>query len=232
MPSQLPAQSTSQAASSLQIESFEIGPFPNNLYLLRDEAAREFVVVDPSIESEAALARGQELVAGGYTLRAIWYTHGLVDHVHDYAMWKAAFAAPVAMHEADDFLLEHLHEQSIWLGLPRARPVAVDLRFHDGQSVHVGGHAAGVLHLPGHSPGSVAFYFADANVVISGDVLFRGSIGRTDLPGCDNAQMQNSLHRIAALPAATRVLSGHGEETTIAAELQSNPFLRNLKTTN
>lgn len=224
-----PTQRFSFPASSLQIESFEIGPFPNNLYFVLDETTRDFIVVDPSIESEAAIARAQELIETGYALRAIWNTHGHVDHVHDNALWKETFSVPIGMHQADDFLLQFLHEQSIWLGLPPARPVAVDFRFEDGQTVKVGGHSAGVLHIPGHSPGSVGFYFQDAGVIISGDVLFRGSIGRTDLPGCDNAQMQNSLQRLAALPPATRVLSGHGADTTIEHELRANPFLEDLR---
>jgi glyoxylase-like metal-dependent hydrolase (beta-lactamase superfamily II) len=211
------------------IERFVVGPFPNNLYIVRDESAREFIVVDPSVESEAALHRARELVQSGYSLRAVWITHGHVDHVHDNALWKEAFGAPIVMHEADDFLLEYLREQSIWLGLPPAEPVAVDDRFHDGQAVSVGAMTATVLHLPGHSPGSVAFHFPEAGVVISGDVLFRGSVGRTDLPGCDAGQLQHSLRRLAALPPATLVLPGHNALTTIENELRDNPFLLELK---
>lgn len=224
-----PLVQTSTPALPDFIEYFVVGPFPNNLYLVRDDSARAFVVIDPSIESEAALQRARELVQSGYTLRAIWNTHGHVDHIHDNAPWKEEFGAPIAMHQADDFLLQHLHEQSIWLGLPPAEPVAADERFHDGQTVAVGSLSAQVLHVPGHSPGSVAFYFSETDVVISGDVLFRGSVGRTDLPGCDAAQLRNSLQRLAALSPKTLVLPGHNEFTTIANELDSNPFLQNLK---
>ena len=214
---------------SLTIETFEIGPFPNNLYLVCDESTREFVVIDPSIESQGALQRAQELVAGGYALRAIWNTHGHVDHVHDNALWRAAFSAPILMHEADDFLLQHLHEQSIWLGLPPAQPVQPDARFQDNEILRVGSQEAQALHVPGHSPGSIAFYFESAGIIISGDVLFRGSVGRTDLPGCDNAQLQDSLRRLAALPPETQVLPGHGPATTIGEELKTNPFLQELQ---
>jgi glyoxylase-like metal-dependent hydrolase (beta-lactamase superfamily II) len=213
----------------LKIETFIVGSFPNNLYLLIDEVAHAFVVVDPSLESEPALQRAQQLVSEGFALQAIWNTHGHVDHVHDNALWKEYFPkTPIVMHEADDFLLDHLREQSIWLGLPPVDPVPADDRFFDGQTVQMGSLLAKVLHVPGHSPGSVAFYFECENVVLSGDVLFAGSIGRYDLPGADYKQLQQSLARLAALPPQTKVLSGHGAATTIGEEFESNPYLRNI----
>lgn len=214
---------------SLYIESFEIGPFPNNLYLLIDQKAREVIVIDPSIDSDAAITRIQELEKEGITLKAIWNTHGHLDHVYDNERWKELFPVPISMHQDDVFLLEHLREQAIWLGLPQVNPVTPDQFFEDGQTVSIGHHTAQVLHTPGHSPGSVSLYFADEKIVFVGDVLFRGSVGRTDLPGCSSAQLQESLQRLAALPADTRVLTGHGEETTIADELATNPYLEFLR---
>lgn len=214
---------------SLRIESFEIGPFPNNLYLLIDEAAREVVVIDPSIQSDEPLARVRELEKDGLALSAIWNTHGHLDHIYDNAQWKELFDVPVLMHEADTFFLENLREQAIWLGLPPTQPVAPDRFLQAGETLAIGSHAARVLHTPGHSPGSVAFYFADDDLIFSGDVLFQGSVGRTDLPGCDGSELQNSLRTVAALPPQTRVLSGHGAPTTVAAELASNPFLTFLR---
>lgn len=214
---------------SLQFETFVVGPFPNNLYLVRDDAARELVVIDPSIKSEAALARVSQLRADGYGLKAIWNTHGHLDHVYDNARWREFFQAPILMHQADLFLLEHLREQAIWLGLPPANPVAPDQFLQAGQTLSLGAHQAGVLHLPGHSPGSVAFYFAEENLIFSGDVLFKNSVGRTDLPGCDERELQKSLRILAALPDKTRVLSGHGAATTIEAERAANPFLSFLR---
>lgn len=214
---------------SLYIESFEIGPFPNNLYLLIDQKSREVVVIDPSIDSDAAIARIQELEKEGITLKAIWNTHGHLDHVYDNERWKELFPVPISMHQDDVFLLDHLREQAIWLGLPPVNPVTPDLFFEEGQTVSIGQHTAQVLHTPGHSPGSVSLYFADEKIVFVGDVLFRGSVGRTDLPGCSSTQLQESLKRLASLPPDTRVLTGHGEETTIADELASNPFLDFLR---
>lgn len=214
---------------SLRFETFVVGPFPNNSYLLRDEISREFVVVDPSIQSEAAIARAHQLQSDGYTLKAIWNTHGHLDHVYDNARWKEEFQVPIWMHQDDIFLLEHLREQAIWLGLPPGNPIAPDHFLHAGQTLHIGQHTAGVLWLPGHSPGSVAFYFAEHNLVFSGDVLFQNSVGRVDLPGCDESALKESLRTLAALPPATHVLTGHGASTSIAAERAANPFLGFLR---
>ena len=214
---------------SLQFETFIVGPFPNNLYLVRDETSRQMIVIDPSIQSDAALARAAQLQAEGYTLEAIWNTHGHLDHVYDDARWKAFFSAPIFLHQSDVFLLEHLREQAIWLGLSPAQHFAPDHFLNAENDLKLGAHAAQVLPLPGHSPGSVAFYFAELHLLFSGDVLFQNSIGRTDLPGCNAAQLQNSLRILAALPPQTRVLSGHGEATTIGDELKSNPFLGFLR---
>ncbi len=211
---------------SLLIETFVVGPFPNNLYLLTDTQSRKSVVIDPSIESETVIEHVRQ---GGTDLRAIWNTHGHLDHVYDNALWKKQFDAPIWMHEADAFLLEHLREQAIWLGLPPGNPVPIDQTFQDNQTVSIGEHSAQILHTPGHSPGSVSLYFADQSVLFGGDVLFQGSVGRTDLPGCDNSQLQSSLRTLMQLPPQTRVLSGHGDETTLGEELHSNPFLEFLR---
>ena len=210
---------------SLRFETFVVGPFPNNLYLLRDEISREFVVIDPSIQSEAALSRAHQLQSDGYALKAIWNTHGHLDHVYDNARWKEEFQVPIWMHQDDVFLLDHLREQAIWIGLPAGNPMMPEHFLHAGQTLTIGRHEAGVLWLPGHSPGSVAFHFAQQNLIFSGDVLFRNSIGRTDLPGCDENVLKESLRTLAALPDSTRVLTGHGASTSIAAERAVNPFL-------
>lgn len=208
----------------LRIETFVVGPLPNNLYLLLDDQAREAVVVDPSIGSEAALERMRELQKQGVKLAAIWNTHGHFDHVYDNAAWKSEFDVPLGMHDGDLFWTQRLREQALWFGLPTPQSVAPDFSFEDGQIVRVGTHAARVMHTPGHSPGSVSFLFEDQNACVSGDVLFRGSVGRTDLPGCSVEELRLSLKRLSELPAPTRILSGHGDATTIGEEM-TNPFL-------
>jgi len=210
----------------LHIETFVVGPLPNNLYLLHDDIARQAVIIDPSIGSAAAVQQMKSLRNSGVLLSAIWNTHGHFDHVYDNALWKHEFDVPLVMHADDNFLLERLMQQAMWFGMESTERVVPDAAFHDGQIVRVGSHAARVIHTPGHSPGSVSFYFENDGVCVSGDVLFRGSVGRTDLPGCAPDELQISLRKLAALPAATRILSGHGDETTIEHELAHNPYLR------
>jgi len=211
---------------SLHIETFVVGPLTNNLYLLIDDAAREVVLIDPSINSDAALEHMKRLRQDGLHLSAIWLTHGHFDHVYDTALWRDEFPAPLFMHRADEFWLQRLREQSLWMNLPAPRPVAPDHWIEAGAPFSVGQHHARVLHTPGHSPGSVSFLLEEQNVCISGDVLFRGSAGRTDLPGCSEAELADSLSQLCSLPDATRVLPGHGAATTIGAEKATNPFCR------
>lgn len=211
---------------SFSIQTFVVGPMPNNLYLLLDHDAREIVVVDPSIGSEAALVRVRELQNNGYRLSAIWNTHGHFDHIYDNAAWKAEFNAPILMHEADNLFVDRLREQSLFFGMAAPEVALPDASIEIGQTLRVGTHAAQVIHTPGHSPGSVSFLFSEHKAVISGDVLFQNSIGRTDLPGCSMSQLNESLRTLCALPPDTRVLAGHTDETTIGQEIAQNPFVR------
>jgi hydroxyacylglutathione hydrolase len=211
---------------SFSIETFVVGPMPNNLYLLLDHGVREVVVVDPSIGSDAARAHVRELQNDDYRLAAIWNTHGHFDHVYDNAAWKAEFGAPILMHHGDAFFLERLREQSLFFGMAPPEVVPADAPIEIGDTLRVGNHAARVLHTPGHSPGSVSFLFPEHGAIISGDVLFQNSVGRTDLPGCSVEQLNDSLRTLCALPPETRVLPGHYGETTVGAEIAQNPYVR------
>ncbi len=218
----------SSQASALQIETFVSGPLQTNTFLLIDTQLQQFVVIDPSIQSDAALARAQELQKSGNTLQAIWNTHGHFDHIYDNARWKKVFGAPVWAHAGDEFFLENLGEQSIWFGLPAPETTAIDHFLNDGDTLKVGDFACRVLFLPGHSPGSVGFYFEAQNLCIQGDVLFEGSVGRTDLPASNERDLAVSVRRLFELPPQTQILTGHGAATTIAAEKRDNTIARAL----
>lgn len=214
---------------SLQFETFNIGPMDNNLYMVIDEDAKEFVVIDPSLESDPAVERAEALISAGYRFVAIWNTHGHFDHVYDNARWKAAFGAPLYAHPDDGFFLEHLREQAIWFGFPQPEVAKPDFAIEpETEQLKVGGYAPQVISIPGHSPGSVGFYFREAHVCIAGDVLFAGSVGRADLPGASEARLASSVRRLLHLPAETRILPGHGPETTVAAELATNDVAKDL----
>lgn len=210
----------------LQIFCQNCGPLATNAYLLHETDANVLVIVDPATGADELLARARSLVAEGAHFAAIWNTHGHFDHVYDNALWKSEFKAPLLAHPADAFFLEHLREQSLWFGLPAPEVVQADAELHEGDTLEIGTEKARVWELPGHSPGSVAFDFGGFWIV--GDVLFQGSVGRTDLPGGSARVLANSIERLWQLPDATVILPGHGESTSIGAEKQSNEVARQL----
>ena len=208
-------------ASELEIVALPNGQFAENCYILADRDTRRAVLIDPGEEARRFLA---ELDTRGLALEAIWLTHGHVDHIMGVAEVKAATGVPVYLHPADRALYDALPQQGSWMGLVLDTPPPPDHSLADGQTLHFGRHQFTVRHTPGHSPGSVSFLGRD--VIFGGDVLFSGSIGRTDLPGGDFATLLQSLQSVfLTLPDSTVVLSGHGPETTIGVERMTNPFL-------
>jgi glyoxylase-like metal-dependent hydrolase (beta-lactamase superfamily II) len=207
----------------VRITPFVVGPLQENCYLLVDEQAGEAVLIDPGDEAER-LAQAVEV--SGARLAAIWLTHAHVDHVGAVAALVERFNVPVALHPLDRPLYDRAPEIGTMYGmriLPLPEPT---MALAEGDVMRVGTLQFAVQHLPGHAPGHVAFIGHD--VMFSGDLLFAGSIGRTDLPLCDPRAMRRSLERLSLLPAETTVYCGHGPHTTIARELSSNPFLSGL----
>lgn len=199
------------------------GVFVENCYLVADAESREAVMVDPGEESPRFLA---ELKRRGWMLKAIWLTHAHIDHILGVGDVKARTGVPVLLHPADHQMYHGLARQAALFGLPGvADPPPLDGELVEGQKVSIGRFSFDVVHTPGHSPGSVSFL--GHGLALSGDVLFAGSIGRTDLPGGSMQVLEQSIRRrLYALPDETRVLSGHGPETTIGVEKRSNPFVR------
>jgi hydroxyacylglutathione hydrolase len=208
-------------ASRLRIQQLTVGPLEENCWLLADPASGGAILVDPGDESDRLL---QAVAESGTTLRGIWLTHAHFDHVGGVAGIIRAQPVPIWLHPLDQPLYERASVSAARWGLEVENPPPADHPLAEGGQVHLGAYAFDVWHLPGHAPGHVAF--VGHGLAISGDVLFAGSIGRTDLPLCDPAAMQASLTRMATLDEGTRVLSGHGVTTTIGRELATNPFLR------
>jgi hydroxyacylglutathione hydrolase len=198
------------------------GVFAENCYVIVDEQARECAIVDPGEEAGLILHKVQET---GAKPVAIWLTHAHLDHVLGVPRVAAETGVPVWLHPADRPLYDAVPEQAAWFGLapPGALP-APDRELVPGGEVRVGDLRFEVRHAPGHSPGSVCL--VGHGVALDGDVLFAGSIGRTDLPGGDFETLIASIEReLLPLPDDTILYSGHGPETTIGRERRTNPFL-------
>jgi hydroxyacylglutathione hydrolase len=206
------------------LESFPVGPLRCNCTILGDEITHEAMVVDPGDNIPEILSRLQK---HGLTLRQIVVTHAHIDHVGGAALLKKLTGAPVFLNKRDLGLLSAMEMQAGWLGVPTPEVMPPDASADDGVAVGLTSLPGEVLHTPGHTPGSICLLFPEQHLLLAGDTLFAGSIGRTDLPGGDGRQILRSLRdRLLVLPDATRVVPGHGPETTIGEERQSNPFLQ------
>jgi glyoxylase-like metal-dependent hydrolase (beta-lactamase superfamily II) len=204
---------------STEVLVIPIGPLRTNVALLGDSARREAVVIDPAIPSLERLTR--ELATRGWRLVLALSTHGHWDHTGELAALSAHIHAtenrvlPIAVHAFD----RHRLETPQPLAAPFPIPAIVPTReLADGDRITAGAIDLQVLHTPGHTEGSISLLDATAGVLYSGDTLFRGAWGRTDLPGGDASAMLASLERLAAIDERTRVIPGHGRETTIGAE--------------
>ena len=193
-------------------------------YLVADEQSGEAVIFDAPNDTVAPLL--DEVARRGWTLTGLWLTHGHFDHVADHAIVTGRFpAAKLLMHPLDEPKLQD--PRSAVFTLPFVIPPrSADQPLAGGQTLSIGSIAVRVIHTPGHSPGHVSFYFPNEATLIGGDLILMNSVGRTDLPDSDEAQLFESLRSVMRLPPETRLLPGHGHESTLAEELQLNPYVR------
>ena len=207
--------------SDLEVVSLPNGRFVQNCYLVADRGTGEAVMIDPGEEPAMFLA---ELATRGWSLQAIWLTHAHVDHIIGVGAVRHATGAPIHLHPLDRPIYDALPQFGQWVGVQLDPPPPPGAELQAGQVLRVGGTSFEVRFTPGHSPGSVSF--VGGGRVFSGDVLFNGSIGRTDLPGGDLATLMASIQtQLLSLPDSTIVHSGHGADTTIGVERVTNPFL-------
>jgi hydroxyacylglutathione hydrolase len=202
------------------VAQITVGSFQENCYLVADPESNAIAIVDPGSEADRIIA---EVEKTGRDPEAIWITHAHVDHIGAISPIKRRWDVPVWLHPLDEPLYRVGGMQAKLYGIPYEEPPPPEKQFADGATVRLGSLELRILHAPGHAPGHVVIH-GHGNALV-GDCLFAGSIGRTDLPFSNGAQLEASLARIAALPAETVVHPGHGDATTIGEERLSNPFL-------
>lgn len=204
------------------IHTLPVGPFQMNCYVVADETTRDAVIIDPGDEVEeiVGLVRRE-----GLKVHALLLTHGHVDHVLHAQDAKDALGVPLFAHPDDLPLIARAPEQAMFFGLRPGRVAQVDGPLEEGVAFQAGTLTFRVLHTPGHSPGGVTLAIGQAAFV--GDSVFAGSIGRTDLPGCDHGSLVRSIrNKIYSLPDETVLYPGHGPATTVGEEKRTNPFVR------
>ncbi len=206
-------------------EIFPVGPLACNCSILADETTRRATVIDPGADVQKILAILKE---HHLAVEQIIITHAHIDHVGGAAQLKRLTGAPIYMNQNDLPLLKLMDIQAGWLGVAAPEVATPDVDASDLLTLRIAEEPAQVLHTPGHTEGSICLHVPGSQLLLAGDTLFAGSIGRTDLPGGDLKKILRSLkERLLRLPDETRVIPGHGAPTTIGQERDTNPFLTN-----
>ena len=204
-------------------EILAVGPLQCNCSILGDEHSHEAIVVDPGDDIPRILAL---LAKHSLTVKQIVVTHAHIDHIAGAHRLKQLTGAPILYNKHDLAQVKMMDVQATWLGVPTPTVQAPDDTLDDGKLITITGLTGSILHTPGHTEGSVCLYLPDQTLLLAGDTLFAGSIGRTDLPGGDGRKILRSIReRLLTLPDPVIVIPGHGNKTTIAEERATNPFL-------
>ncbi len=204
-------------------EILPVGALQCNCSILGDEASHEAIVVDPGDDIPRILAI---LERHHLTVKQILITHAHIDHIAGAARLKKLTGAPILYNPRDLPLVKMMDMQAGWLGIATPEVLPPDDTLEDGRIIAITGLEGTILHTPGHTQGSVCLHLPAQNLLLAGDTLFAGSVGRTDLPGGDGPALIRSIHnQLLPLPDETVVIPGHGPKTTIGQERESNPFL-------
>lgn len=210
------------------IQAFEFSPFSENTYVIADDATRDAVIIDPGCYEQAEKeALSQFIASNQLNVRYLLLTHAHLDHVFGVAYVKRKYNVKAYLHELDQVIYNDVPTRCAVFGLRGYEPSEIDAHIKEGDQIKFGSIVLDVVFVPGHAPGHVAYINHAERYVVGGDVLFQRSIGRTDFPYSNHADLVNSIRtEFYTLPDDYTVYAGHGEPTTIGQEKRSNPFVR------
>ena len=210
--------------SNIIVETIPVGPLQCNCTILGNLVSRKAIVVDPGGDAEILLERLVEL---NLQVERIIHTHAHLDHFLASGKMKEATGAKLALHREDLFLWDMLEDQCRMFGIPFEPPPPPDQWLENEEEIDLNDLRGKALHTPGHTPGSMCFLFESQKLLIAGDTLFQGSIGRTDLWGGDFKKIEKSIQeKLYTLDEETSVITGHGESTSIGHEMRANSYVR------
>ena len=212
----------------LKIQVVPVTEYQQNCSIVYDDQSLEAIVLDPGGEASKIAAEVERL---GVKVEAIWLTHGHLDHAGgSEALKKLLDVQIIGPHEADKMLLDHIETVAAGYGMTGMQNAQPDRWLSEGETVSVGPHQFDVLHTPGHAPGHVIFVNKVEKLILMGDVLFQGSIGRTDLPGGNHQQLMDSIaNKILPLGDEMKFVCGHSPPSTIGHEKATNPFIASMR---
>lgn len=212
----------------MKIKEFRCNPFAENTYLLYDETSEAIIIDCGCLYDDEKTIMANFISKNNLTIKHLINTHLHIDHIFGNEWAARTFGVLPQAHQADEFLIEQAVAQARLFGIyEEVKPQALGKYLNEGDLIRFGNQELQILHVPGHSAGSLCFYSEKEGFVIVGDVLFRGSIGRTDLPGGNYTQLISQIKsKLLTLLDETTVYSGHGISTTIGQERRTNPFLQ------
>ena len=216
-------------SEALTVSTYPVTPFQMNQYMVQCKRTLDCALVDCGDDRPERWLLAAEEAGGGAikgAIKKILQTHGHVDHVVGLGATKDLLGVDIYACEKDWPIFLSAPVQGAAFGLSCPSPPSIDVHIKEGDVLEVGELRLAVMETPGHSPGHVCFHIASEKVLVAGDLVFRGGIGRTDFPGCSEEDMRKSLERVKVMDRETVVFSGHGGETTVGAEVDTNPFLR------
>lgn len=202
------------------VKVLTVGPLAENCVVIYDEKTKDCVIIDPGADGEDILEEVEH-----FNVKAILATHGHLDHVGQVGFLKKILDVPFYMNVKDEFLINNDIFPGFSMIVKATKCPNPDFDLKEGDNLKFGSISFYVIETPGHTPGSVCFYNQENKILISGDTLFAGSVGRVDLPGGNGTELEKSLNKLMTLPEDTVVYPGHGGRTTIGKEKRTNPFI-------